>query len=95
MFYSILDCIGQSIPSRLREVVLLLCSALTRTHLECCIQFWASLYNRDMDRLETVQRGTTKMMKGLEHLSCEEMLRELGLFSLEKRRLWGDITAAF
>lgn len=42
-----------------------------------------------------LQRNTTKIIQVLEHLSYNDRLRDLGLFSLEKRRFWGDLIVAF
>ena len=91
----ILGCIQRSMVSRLREKILPLYSALAIPHLEYCIQMWSPQYRRDMDLLERGQRRATKLMQGMENLSYEDRLRELGLFSLEKRMLWGDLNAAF
>ncbi|GAB0179229.1 mitochondrial enolase superfamily member 1 [Grus japonensis] len=84
----VMSCIKRAVTSTAREVILPLYSALVTPHLEYRIQLWGP-------QLERVQRKATKTIRGLEHLSYEDRLREFGLFSLEKRRLQRDLIAAF
>ncbi|KAK4818682.1 hypothetical protein QYF61_017903 [Mycteria americana] len=81
-----LGCLTSSVASGSREVILPLCSALVRPPLQYCVQIWGPQYKKDMEMLEQVQRRDMKIIRGL---------RELGFFSLEKKRLWGDLIAAF
>jgi len=71
------------------EVIVPLYAALVRLNLGCCVVLGPSLQEKHQGPGVCTQKGI-EAVKGLEHRCYEEQLRELGLFSLEKRRLRGD-----
>ena len=69
--------------------------AFVRPHLEYCVQAWAPFLQKDIATLEKVQRLATRMVKGTKGMTYPQRLQLCGLFSLERRRLRGDLVEAF
>ncbi len=69
--------------------------ALVRPILEYGQQASSPYLQRDIALMERIQRLATRMVKGIRELPYEERLRRLNLFSLERRRLRGDLILAY
>lgn len=91
----LLGCIRRRFRFRNKDIVLTLYNSLVRPHLEYAVQFWAPTLRKDIQRLERVQSRATKLIPSIRHMGYERRLRALGLFSLETRRLRGQLIEVF
>ncbi|RMC17279.1 hypothetical protein DUI87_05858 [Hirundo rustica rustica] len=82
-----LACIS-NVASKARAEIVPLYSELVRLHLECCVQFCSPHFKRTL-------RGWRECREEQQRSSYEEQLQELGVFSLEKRRIKGNLITLY
>ena len=85
----------RTVASRDPKVLVPLYKAFVRPHLEYCVQAWRPALQKDIKKLEGVQRAFTRVFPNLRQLAYDSRLHQLDLFSLERRRLRGDLIEAF
>ena len=91
----LLGYIKRQFRTRNKETILTLYNALVRPHLEYAVQFWSPSLRKDIERLEAVQARATKLIPSIRHLGYVRRLKRLNLYSLEKRRLRGQLIETF
>ena len=87
----IIGQMSRSFSYRDKHVWINLYKSYVRPHLEYCIQAWCPWTQKDKDVLENVQKRVIRMTSGLSSSTYEEKLKEVGLTTLEDRRIRGDM----
>ena len=90
-----LSIIARGMEFKNSEIMFQLYKVLVRPHLEYCVQFWSPYLRKVILALEGVQRRFTRLIPELRGLAYEERLSRLGLYSLEFRRMRGDLIETY
>ena len=91
----ILGYIKRIFQYRNRKVVLQLYNSLVRPLLEYAVQFWSPTLRADVERLERVQARATKLVPEIRYKGYARRLEDLDLFTLEQRRMRGQLIETF
>jgi hypothetical protein len=92
---SVLGIIKRNFNHLNLESFKILYNSYVRPHLEYCDQAWRPYLKKYIECLEKIQRRATKMVYCLKNFSYEVRLKMLGLYSLERRRLRGDLIETY
>ena len=87
--------IARNFKYKNREMMLPLNKSLVLPHLEYTLQFWSPHLQRDIIKIEKVQRKASKMIPEITNHSYSQRLKDLNLISLQQRRLRGQLIEVF
>ena len=91
----LLGMVYRSIENKSKDIIVPLYCSLIRPHLEYCIQVWRPYYIKDITKIEKVQKRAISMIEGLNGLSYHAKLKEVGLDTLENRRIRNDMVEVY
>jgi len=91
----VLGMMNRTIVYKSKEVLLNLYKSLVRPHVEYCTPVWSPCYQKDKTLIERVQHRFRRMIPGFSKLPYCEILKRLGLWSLEERRNRADLIEVF
>jgi len=92
---TVLGMIKRSFSHISTESFKILYNTYVRPHLEYCVQVWNPYLKKDIVCLEKIQRRATKLVHGLNKMPYEQRLEALGLYTLQRRRLRGDLIETY
>lgn len=78
-----------------KEDFKLLYKTYIRPHLEYCVQAWSPHLKKDIECLERIQHRVTKMVQGLKRKPYDVRLKILGMYTLQQRRIRGDLIETY
>ena len=90
-----LGLIKRTIVNKDPDIMVRLYKTLVRPHVEYCTAAWSPYYQKDKDLIEKIQHRFTKMIPNISHLSYEERIEILHLWTLEERRNRADLIQVF
>ena len=91
----VLGLVKRNFNSFSKEIVLNLYKQLVRPHLDYAAQAWSPFYEKDKFLLEQVQRRATRLISEVRNLPYHSRLKQLGLTTLELRRIRGDMLQVY
>jgi len=92
---SVLGMIKRHLKVIDKEDFKLLYKTYIRPHLEYCVQAWSPHLKKDIECLERIQHRATKMVRGLKRKPYDERLKILGMYTLQQRRIRGDLIETY